>query len=441
MGQGLSCSEYEVSELFTNAVQNGELDAVVAMADKYPNLLSLKTPHGGLSALHLAAANGRIEVLSMLLDRFENPDILNRHKQTPLMLAALHGKISCVETLIQAGANILLFDTLYGRTCLHYAAYYGHSDCLKSILSAANSTAVAQSWGFSRFVNIRDGSGATPLHLAARQKRTECVHILLTSGALVSASTGGYSYPGSTPLHLAARGGSLDCVRELLSWGADRLQRDSSGRIPYMVAMKHKNETCAALLNPLAPEPLTWPSPLKFISELNPDAKALLEKALIEANKNREKAILMETPSRLPFSSSVDIVDESEAGDAELCCICFEHACTIEVQNCGHQMCAQCILAICCHSKPNSSSAAKNIPVCPFCRSSIARLVVARSKIEGEIEVEVGPTKTRKTRKSFNLGECSSSFKGLSSLGSFGRLGRSSGRVAAECDDVFDKNL
>lgn len=38
-----------------------------------------------------------------------------------------------------------------------------------------------------------------------------------------------YSYPGSTPLHLAARGGSLDCIRELLAWGADRLQRDSSG--------------------------------------------------------------------------------------------------------------------------------------------------------------------------------------------------------------------
>lgn len=37
------------------------------------------------------------------------------------------------------------------------------------------------------------------------------------------------SHPGSTPLHLAARGGSLDCVRELLAWGADRLQRDSSG--------------------------------------------------------------------------------------------------------------------------------------------------------------------------------------------------------------------
>ena len=43
-------------------------------------------------------------------------------------------------------------------------------------------------------MNIRDGRGATPLHLAARQRRPECVHILLYSGALVSASTGRYGY-------------------------------------------------------------------------------------------------------------------------------------------------------------------------------------------------------------------------------------------------------
>ncbi|PIN11969.1 26S proteasome regulatory complex, subunit PSMD10 [Handroanthus impetiginosus] len=440
MGQGLSCREYQENELF-NAVQNGELETVAAMANEDPNLLTLKTVHGRLSALHVAAANGQIEVLSVLLERSGNPDILNRHKQTPLMLAAMHGKTSCVERLIQAGANILLFDTLYGRTCLHYAAYYGHSDCLKLILSAANSTPVAQSWGFSRFVNIRDGSGATPLHLAARQRRSDCVHILLSSGALVCASTGGYSYPGSTPLHLAARGGSLDCVRELLAWGADRLQRDSSGRIPYMVAMKHKHNTCAALLNPLAPEPLTWPSPLKFISELNPDAKVLLEKALIEANKKREKAILMDTTCTvqpLPDFGAID--DESEAGEAEICCICFEQACTIEVQNCGHQMCAHCVLALCCHSKPNSSTNSSKIPVCPFCRGNIIRLVVAKSKDDSEFEVGLSPTKPKITRKSFNLGECSSSFKGLSSLSSLGRLGLSSGKVVAECDEEFDKS-
>lgn len=92
------------------------------------------------------------------------------------MLAAMHGKISCVEKLIEAGANvcvlvkvffkigllcllelilsigilfccqILKFDSLNGRTCLHYAAYYGHFESLKAILSAARTSHVAASW-------------------------------------------------------------------------------------------------------------------------------------------------------------------------------------------------------------------------------------------------------------------------------------------------------
>ncbi|KAJ7980867.1 E3 ubiquitin-protein ligase XB3-like [Quillaja saponaria] len=279
MGQGLSCSRSHEHGLFT-AVQYGDLETVQILSQRDPTLLHQTTAYDRHSALHIAAANGHIEILCMLLDRSVNPDVLNRQKQSPLMLAAMHGKISCVEKLLEAGANILKFDTLHGRTCLHYAAYYGHSDCLKAILSAAESSPVAASWGFTRFVNIRDARGTTPLHLAARQRRPECVHILLDSGALVCASIGWLwviicqNCPGSTPLHLAARGGSLDCIRELLAWGADRLQRDASGRIPYVVALKHHYGACAALLNPTSAEPLVWPSPLKFISDLNQEVKS-----------------------------------------------------------------------------------------------------------------------------------------------------------------------
>ncbi|XP_058109698.1 putative E3 ubiquitin-protein ligase XBAT31 [Magnolia sinica] len=440
MGQGLSCRVTHEHGLFS-AVQIGDLETIEALLDREPGIIHHATVYDRFSALHIAAANGQIEVLSLILERSVHPDVLSRHKQTPLMLAAMHGKIACVEKLLQAGANILMFDSLHRRTCLHYAAYYGHSDCLQAILSVASSTPVADSWGFARFVNVRDANGATPLHLAARQRRPDCVHILLDNGSLVCCSTGGYGCaPGSTPLHLAARGGCLDSVRELLAWGADRLQRDSSGRIPYMVALKHNHGHCAALLNPALAEPLVWPSPLKFISELNPEAKVLLERALIEANRERERSILKGTKYSVPSPTHSDCGiddDADEDNNNELCCICFDQVCTIEVQDCGHQMCAHCTLALCCHNKPKPTTACLTAPVCPFCRGNIARLVVAKMK-NPDIDKDSSALKIKKSRKSKNFNEGSSSFKGLSSaMGSFGKVGaRGSGRIADSIDWV-----
>ncbi|KAH0933225.1 hypothetical protein HID58_010342 [Brassica napus] len=373
---------------------------------------------------------------------------------TPLMLAAMYGRISSVKKLAEVGANVLMFDSVNRRTCLHYAAYYGHADCVQAILSAARSSPVAVHWGYARFVNIRDDKGATPLHLAARQRRPECVNVLLDSGSLVCANTSLYGSPGSTPLHLAARSGSIDCVRKLLAWGADRLQRDASGRIPYVVAMKHKHGACGALLNPSSAEPLVWPSPLKFISELNEEAKLLLEQALMDANREREETILKGTAYSLPSPSFSDTASDdnmSEMSDSELCCICFEQVCTIEVKDCGHQMCAQCTLALCCHNKPNPTTSTVTPPVCPFCRSVIVRLVVAQNnnndKSKSQYEVvdreagDVNSSKLRKHRRSINLGEESSSFMGLSSIGSFGRItGRSSGRIAAD-NELMNKPI
>ncbi|KAM0040601.1 putative ankyrin repeat-containing domain-containing protein [Helianthus debilis subsp. tardiflorus] len=111
----------------------------------------------------------------MINIRFDSngfPDSLNRHKQTPLMLAAMHGKIDCVKKLIEANANILMFDSPNGRTCLHYAAYYGYSKLSRHhSFHGPDFSCCRLLVGFSRFVNIRDGKGAIPLHLAARQRR------------------------------------------------------------------------------------------------------------------------------------------------------------------------------------------------------------------------------------------------------------------------------
>jgi E3 ubiquitin-protein ligase XBAT32/33 len=70
--------------------------------------------------------------------------------------------------------------------------------------------------------------------------------------------------------------------------------------------VKRGHVACAALLNPSSPEPMVWPSALKFISELEPDAKALLEAALMQANKERERRILKGAKNALPSRSDDD---------------------------------------------------------------------------------------------------------------------------------------
>ncbi|KAL5227058.1 hypothetical protein ABZP36_015323 [Zizania latifolia] len=462
MGHGLSCSrDADEHDLF-RAAQAGDLHSLDGLLAADPTLARRATIYDRFTALHIAAANGRLQVVSMLLDRGVHPDVVSRKKQTPLMLAAMHGNTDCVLRFLHASANvslslslpaclsvcsgnhrmeitrgtkmqILTFESVHARTCLHHAAYYGHTDCLQAILAAAQAAPVAASWGFARFVNVRDEHGATPLHLAARQGRPACVRLLLDKGAIVSAPTAAYGFPGSTPLHLAARAGNLDCIRELLAWGADRLQRDSVGRIAYAVALKRGHAACAALLNPSAAEPMVWPSPLKFIGELKADAKALLEAALMEANRGRERRILKGTRYCPPSPAHSDA---AAADEVDLCSICFEQACNIEVQDCGHQMCAACTLALCCHSKPNPTTLLVQPPACPFCRSTISRLVVA-SKAAAEPERPASPRLSR--RRSRRSREGSSSFKGLSSaVGSLSKIGRGSGRLA-DGGELMDK--
>ncbi|KAF7040839.1 hypothetical protein CFC21_050714 [Triticum aestivum] len=449
MGHGLSCSRDGDEHDFFRAAQAGDVDALDGLLAADPALVRRATIYDRLTALHVSAANGCLPAVDMLLARGVRPDVVDRRKRTPLMLAATHGHIDCALALLRAGANILMFDSVNARTCLHHAAYYGHADCLRAILTAARTTPVADSWGFVRFVNVRDEHGATPLHVAARQGRPECVHLLLESGAIVSAPTGSYGFPGSTALHLAARGGSLECVRELLAWGADRVHRDSAGRIAYSVAMKRGHGACAALLNPAAAEPMVWPSPLKFIGELGADARALLEAALAEANREREKKILKGTKysdSSSPALSDAGAGDDDEVDDQEdeeVCSICFEQACSIQVEDCGHRMCAACTLALCCHSKPNPATLTLQPPACPFCRSCISRLVVADSKAKAVAVAGAGDEAEEKPRlsrrRSRRSREGSSSFKGLSSaMGSLSsKIGRGSGRLAGDGDGAF----
>lgn len=50
---------------------------------------------------------------------------------TPLMLACKHGQAEAARTLLQHGANPQLVDRRGNNTCLHIAAFAGHTDVIK----------------------------------------------------------------------------------------------------------------------------------------------------------------------------------------------------------------------------------------------------------------------------------------------------------------------
>ena len=61
MGQRLSCGASQENGLFS-AVQVGDFETVEALLKREPNHLHHRTVYDRHSALHIAAANGQIEV-------------------------------------------------------------------------------------------------------------------------------------------------------------------------------------------------------------------------------------------------------------------------------------------------------------------------------------------------------------------------------------------
>lgn len=115
MGHGLSCAGSTRDRDFFASVRAGHLESVRTAVQQDPSLLLRATFFDRLSALHIAAANGHVQVLqniplfprvslrhvscvclgiiiiqgvwktlqilSMILEKSSNPDIVNRRKQ------------------------------------------------------------------------------------------------------------------------------------------------------------------------------------------------------------------------------------------------------------------------------------------------------------------------------------------------------------------------
>uniref|UniRef100_A0AAY5K649 Euchromatic histone-lysine N-methyltransferase 1a n=1 Tax=Esox lucius TaxID=8010 RepID=A0AAY5K649_ESOLU len=239
--------KYHTKQLYISA-HRGELQKVIHLLvdGKDPNYLmdsqNKRTP------LHAAAAEGHQEVCHMLVQAGANLDMFDEEQRTPLMDACYNNHLDTVKYLLRAGAAVDLKD-IKGSTCLHLAAKLGHYDIVEHLSKASRQVNVQDDGGWTPItwaieykykelvllllsrgadVNIRDKEENIGLHWAALSGSDDITQILLDAGCDLHA----VNIHGDSPLHIAARENQLECVILLLSRGVDVNVRNREGETP-----------------------------------------------------------------------------------------------------------------------------------------------------------------------------------------------------------------
>ena len=86
----------------------------------------------GWTPLHYAAANGRNDIVRLLLDKSAYIDAESPNRTTPMMMAARGGHIYTVKLLFDEGADATLRNDL-GMNAIDFAAKYEHKDIAEGL--------------------------------------------------------------------------------------------------------------------------------------------------------------------------------------------------------------------------------------------------------------------------------------------------------------------
>lgn len=173
----------------------------------------------GGTPLHVAAAEGHVLTVHILVQAGSELDALDEEQNTALMLACNHGCPEVVKYLLQAGADMTLKGD-DGMTCLHMATQNGHLECVQAILNQNNMP--------RKFLNLQDEGGWTPLVWACENKHEEVIRFLLTRGADPFIT----DVEGNIAIHWGALSGSRSTCELLLNYGCPVNATNDLGETP-----------------------------------------------------------------------------------------------------------------------------------------------------------------------------------------------------------------
>ncbi|OQR90832.1 hypothetical protein ACHHYP_05198 [Achlya hypogyna] len=87
------------------AAEHGKVERVQSLLDKRHTHVNAQEPRMQWAALHYAARHAQADVIEVLLAHHANPDIADKHGNTPLHLCAGWGSFRCAVMLLEGGAD------------------------------------------------------------------------------------------------------------------------------------------------------------------------------------------------------------------------------------------------------------------------------------------------------------------------------------------------
>ena len=163
-------SDQNGNNLIHNAVTGGHI-AIVEYFIQNVEELKARDKQGN-TPLHLALKNSELEIVKLIAENFDQKciEICDREDRNVIHTAAINGEVECLKLLCQKTDKIDLKVKSDGNTPLHYAAEYGHLDCVEVLME---------------FKSIRNLAGVswnadmlTPLELAQKYNHHEIVNYL-----------------------------------------------------------------------------------------------------------------------------------------------------------------------------------------------------------------------------------------------------------------------
>jgi len=205
------------------AVQEGRRKQVQATLAEEPRLADAVNQQG-LSLVLAARYRGHDAIVSDLIEAGADLDIFD---------AAAIGRLDVVQEYIEAWARWVNEHGRDGFTPLQLACYFGQEEVALWLLEhGADVDAIAQ-----------NAQRIRPLHAAAAGKGSlDLLRALLERGADPNARQSG----GFTALHTAADRGDVEMARLLLEYGADLAVEDDEGRTPPDLAREKGQEAFVA---------------------------------------------------------------------------------------------------------------------------------------------------------------------------------------------------